>query len=153
MAATRLVDVVTRTNSNSNSVNQALSIRSASMNRYEKLQSILQQMHELLVKHDQGQQKATFAAISAIESGDRETIIKSLNGLEFWGAAGSVIDTVLTEIPWTPAFRRDVTDDNRLTLLELELLQEMSKLGIAKPNVLLRERDLRWIARVNGLDI
>lgn len=123
------------------------------MKKYGKLLETLETMHALLVKHDAAQQKITLGAIKAVEESDRDAIIKSLNSVAFWGGAGSVSDVVLFEIPWTPAFRRDVPDDDKLTRLELQLLDEMANLGIAQPNAMRRKRDIRWIASAHGLEI
>jgi hypothetical protein len=108
-------------------------------------------MHQLLVKHDAGQQESVLEALRIVETSDQKAIAKCLNTLEFWGGAGSVSDLSLNEIPWTPEFRRDVQDDNRLTLLELDLIDEMQKLGIAEARALGRKKDITWIARHYGL--
>lgn len=108
-------------------------------------------MHALLVKHDKPQESCVLRAIRAVESGDAHEIANSLNTLDFWGAAGSVIDLTLREIPWTAEFRRDIPDDNKLLLLELNLLEEMERLGFANPGVLARRSALEWKARHYGL--
>jgi hypothetical protein len=107
---------------------------------YAQLHEILAEMHRLFVKHDVGQQAYTLRALDAIGSREAEAIAASLNGLEFWGGAGSVLDIILFEIPWTAEFRRDVPDDDRLKVLRAELLRVMERLGIAEPWVIARAR-------------
>lgn len=99
----------------------------------KKLRDILTEMHELLVKHDKGQQSYTLGAIAAGDSGDVDAILKSLNSLEFWGGARSIADLILTELPWSTTFRRAVEDDDRLRALRWELWREMESLNLAKP--------------------
>jgi hypothetical protein len=118
---------------------------------YSTLQAILLEMHDLLVKHDEGQQEATAQAVQAVKSLDRLAIASSLNSPEFWGGMGSIIDLNLTEMPWTAEFRRDVVDDNRLTMLELDLVNEMERLGIAKPEVISRRVLIQFSARHKGV--
>jgi|GEM_PF-4548085 len=118
---------------------------------YEGLRGILADIHRLLVRHDAGQQESVLEALRVVETSDHNAIKKCLNTLDFWGGAGSVSDLTLTEIPWTPEFRRDVADDNKLTLLELDLIAEMEKLGIAEARALGRKKDITWIADRYGL--
>lgn len=118
---------------------------------YSKLLSILLEMHSLLVRYDAGQQETTAQAIEAVKSLNREAIAKSLNTLSFLGASGSIIDLILTEMPWTAEFRRDEVDDNRLTILELDLVNEMERLGIANPGVVSRRSGIQSTARHSGL--
>lgn len=108
-------------------------------------------MHQLLVKQDAGQQEYTRQALLSIGTSDQNAIAKSLNTLGFWGGAGSVCDLVLFEITWTPEFRRDVPDDNQLKLLELHLLDEMKKLGIAEALAAAQRATIRQSARHRGL--
>jgi hypothetical protein len=108
-------------------------------------------MHSLLLRHDAAQQKATARAIGALNSLNREAIASSLNTLDFWGGEGSIIDLILTEIPWTAEFRRDALDDGKLTMLELDLINEMESLGIANPGVIGRRAGLQFTARYWGL--
>jgi hypothetical protein len=112
----------------------------SALGEYAPLHEILAEMHRLFVKHDVGQQKYTLRALNALESHETDAVATSLNGLEFWGGAGSVLDTILFEIPWTAEFRRDVPDDDRLKVLRAELLREMERLGIAEPRVIARAR-------------
>jgi hypothetical protein len=108
-------------------------------------------MRSLLIKHDAGQQEAAAQAIEAVKSSNREAITSSLNTLDFWGGAGSIIDLILTEMPWTAEFRRDVADDSRLTMLELDLVNEMERLGIANPGVIARRAGIQFSAEYWGL--
>lgn len=115
------------------------------------LREILVDMRRLLVKHDSDQQESTLEVLQCIEASDEKAIAKALNSLEFWGGAGSICDLVLYDIPWTSEFRRDVPDDNKLTQLELELIDEMEKLGIAEARTTARKADIQWIAKQRGL--
>lgn len=118
---------------------------------YSGLLGILLKMHNLLVKHDAGQQKATARSIEAVKGLNRETIAESLNTLDFWGGAGSIVDLIVTEMPRTAEFRRDAVDDNTLTMLELDLINEMERLGIAEPRVVARKASIQSTARYWGL--
>jgi hypothetical protein len=99
----------------------------------KKLRDILTEMHELLVKYDEGQQSYTSGAITAVDSGDADAILKSLDSLEFLGGAGSIADLILFELPWAPTFRRAVEDDDRLRALRWDLWREMQSLNVRKP--------------------
>lgn len=90
-------------------------------------------MHELLLKYDKGQQSCISGAITAVDSGDTDAILKSLNSPEFWGGAGSIADLILFELPWAPTFRRAVEHDDRLKALRWDLWREMQSLNVRKP--------------------
>jgi hypothetical protein len=100
------------------------------MEQYGNLRNILTEMHELLRKHDAGQQQYPLAVVRAIDSGDGEAVTNLLNSLEFWGGAGSIDDLILFEIPWTPEFRIDKDDNERLRVLLHLVGREMVALNI-----------------------
>ncbi|MGA9418158.1 MAG: hypothetical protein WBV40_03335 [Candidatus Cybelea sp.] len=114
--------------------------------KYTRLRKVLLEMHQLLVKHDAGQQESTLQALRSIDTADQNAIAKSLNTSGFWGGAGSIFDLILFESPWTPEFRRDVPDDDKLRLLELDLIDEMVKLGIADTLAIARKSAIRGTA-------
>jgi hypothetical protein len=83
------------------------------LRKYAKLRDILAEMHGLLAKHDAGQQEEAARAIDAIDSRDADTLAKSLNSLEFWGGAGSILDLTLFGIPWSSEYKVDTVDDKQ----------------------------------------
>lgn len=115
-------------------------VQSKGLDRYAKLHDLLSEMHGLLVKHDSGQLEATRRALEAVESCDESEMKQELNALDFWGGSGSICDLILFD------------DDDRLTLLELAVIGEMQKLGIAEGLAIARREDIQRRALRKGLD-
>jgi hypothetical protein len=98
---------------------------------YAKLRGLMTKMHELLVKHDEPQQRIPLAVIQAIDAGDHDKVAHLLNWGGFWGGAGSVDDLVLEKIPWAPRVDNiDQPDNEKFKHLIAALRGEMVTLGI-----------------------
>jgi len=91
------------------------------------------EMYALLRKHDAGQQHLPEAVVSAIDRGDDEETKRLLMWGGFWGGAGSVDDLILFEMPWSPTFRVDKSDNDRLIVLLRLLRRDMVTLNILRP--------------------
>jgi hypothetical protein len=114
--------------------------------QYAKLRRTLSEMHTLLAKHNADQRETLATAIDSIDNRDDTALLSTLNSLSIWGGAGSILDLILFEIPWTAEWRPDAADNKRLRGLLLELLREMESLEIAKPGVTTRGHD--WLDRI-----
>lgn len=71
-------------------------------------------MNDLLQKHDAGQQRIPLAVMEAIDRQNYDEATRLLKWGGIWGGMGSIEDVVLYRMFWSPAFRVDDAENDRL---------------------------------------
>jgi hypothetical protein len=104
---------------------------------YGDIEKILETMRPILERNGFGQARTVAKTLLALRQGDNADLVRLLNGLDFWGGAGSIVDIIIY-------LDKKVTPDNQLLMLaEIELVNEMERLGIASPRAIHGREDLR----------
>jgi hypothetical protein len=101
---------------------------------YERLEEILEIIRSILERNGRGQASAAELAILAARRKNR-SLIDCLNGLAFWGGSGSICDVIIYS-------DKQLAEDNQLLLLaEIDLVDEMERLGIAR-SIAIQKREM-----------
>jgi hypothetical protein len=104
---------------------------------YGSIEEILETMRSILERNGLGQARTVAKTLLALRQRDNADLARLLNGLNFWGGAGSIVDIVIY-------LDKKLTPDNQLLMLaEFELVNEMERLGIASEQALHRREMLR----------
>ena len=99
---------------------------------------LLEALADILRRNDRGQVEYVDHVINALKSGRVDEAYKELNGVNFWGGSGSVFDVVLYEALGPLADKPFIlsSDNQALRKTLRDMIDEMARLGIARPPVL-----------------